>query len=68
MKHTSKRLQALVLVLAMCVSFLQIPSFATADGHTGDVIARRATFESDGSFTIIKSCDAHQKQPKAARL
>ena len=65
MKHTSKRLQALVLVLAMCVSFLQIPSFATADGHTGDVIARRATFESDGSFTIIKSCDAHQNASEA---
>ena len=60
MKHTSKRLQALVLVLAMCVSFLQIPSFATEDnGHSGDVIARRATFASDGSFTVTKSCDEH---------
>ena len=58
MKQTSKRLQALVLVLAMCVSFLQIPSFA-ADGHNGDVTARSTTFESDGSFTITKSCDAH---------
>lgn len=58
MKHTSKRLQALVLVLAMCVSFLQIPSFAV-DGHNGDVTARSTTFESDGSFTITKSCDAH---------
>lgn len=59
MKHTSKRLQALVLVLAMCVSFLQIPSFATDNGHHGEVIARRATFASDGSFTVTKSCDAH---------
>ena len=60
MKHTSKRLQALVLVLAMCVSFLQIPSFAADDnGHSGDVIARRATFASDGSFTVTKSCDEH---------
>lgn len=59
MKHTSKRLQALVLVLAMCVSFLQIPSFATDNGHHGEVIARRTTFASDGSFTVTKSCDAH---------
>lgn len=59
MKHTSKRLQALVLVLAMCVSFLQIPSSATDNGHHGEVIARRATFASDGSFTVTKSCDAH---------
>lgn len=57
MKHTSKRLQALVLVLAMCVSFLQIPSFATA--HSGDPTARSAAIEADGSFTITKSCDAH---------
>lgn len=57
MKHTSKRLQALVLVLAMCVSFLQIPSFATA--HSGNPTARSAAIEADGSFTITKSCDAH---------
>ena len=57
MKHTSKRLQALVLVLAMCVSFLQIPSFATA--HSGKPTARSAAIEADGSFTITKSCDAH---------
>lgn len=57
MEHTSKRLQALVLVLAMCVSFLQIPSFATA--HSGDPTARSAAIEADGSFTITKSCDAH---------
>lgn len=61
MKHTSKRLQALVLVLAMCVSFLQIPSFAAEDnGHSGKVIARSATFASDGSFTVTKSCDEHK--------
>ena len=64
MKQTSKRLQALVLVLAMCVSFLQIPSFA-ADGHNGDVTARSTTFESDGSFTITKSCDAHPNASEA---
>lgn len=57
MKQTSKRLQALVLVLAMCVSFLQIPSFATA--HSGKPTARSAAIEADGSFTITKSCDAH---------
>ena len=57
MKQTSKRLQALVLVLAMCVSFLQIPSFATA--HSGNPTARSAAIEADGSFTITKSCDAH---------
>lgn len=63
MKQTSKRLQALVLVLAMCVSFLQIPSFATA--HSGDPTARSAAIEADGNFTITKSCDAHPNASEA---
>lgn len=51
MKQTSKRLQALVLVLAMCVSFLQIPSFA-AETHSDDMSVCNVAIEQDGSFTI----------------
>lgn len=57
MKHTSKRLQALVLVLAMCVSFLQIPSFAAEGGaHNYKVIPESVTFTEDGKFTAIEKC------------
>lgn len=59
MKHTSKRLQALVLVLAMCVSFLQIPSFAadaTSDGHT--YVVTGVTFDKDGNYTAARKCTA----------
>lgn len=59
MKQTSKRLQALVLVLAMCVSFLQIPSFAadaTSDGHT--YVVTGVTFDKDGNYTAARKCTA----------
>lgn len=58
MKHTSKRLQALVLVLAMCVSFLQIPSFA-AETHSDDMSVCNVAIEQDGSFTITRRCAYH---------
>lgn len=53
MKQTSKRLQALVLVLAMCVSFLQIPSFAAT--HTYDKITDVAVDEK-GNYTVTYAC------------
>lgn len=57
MKQTSKRLQALVLVLAMCVSFLQIPSFAAdATGHT--YVVTGVTFDKDGNYTAARKCTA----------
>lgn len=58
MKHTSKRLQALVLVLAMCVSFLQIPSFAAdaTSGHT--YVVTGVTFDKDGNYTAARKCTA----------
>lgn len=67
MKHTSKRLQALVLVLAMCVSFLQIPSFATADDetHTNVYSVSKVSIEKDGSFTIAEKCSNHKDATKA---
>ena len=58
MKHTSKRLQALVLVLAMCVSFLQIPSFATAC-ISGDKSVVAVDIAKDGTITVTKRCKAH---------
>ena len=58
MKQTSKRLQALVLVLAMCVSFLQIPSFA-AETHSDDMSVCNVAIEQDGSFTITRRCAYH---------
>lgn len=67
MMHTSKRLQALVLVLAMCVSFLQIPSFATADDetHTNVYSVSKVSIEKDGSFTIAEKCSNHKDATKA---
>lgn len=67
MKHTSKRLQALVLVLAMCVSFLQIPSFAAADDetHTNVYSVSKVSIEKDGSFTIAEKCSNHKDATKA---
>ena len=60
MKHTSKRLQALVLVLAMCVSFLQIPSFALTEGtHGTQFKVSNVTISADGSFVIAKKCNNH---------
>lgn len=60
MKHTSKRLQALVLVLAMCVSFLQIPSFA-AETHAGTYNVGKVTIDDNGKVTITEYCDNHSK-------
>lgn len=60
MKHTSKRLQALVLVLAMCVSFLQIPSFA-AETHAGNYKVGKVTIDDNGKVTITEYCDNHSK-------
>ena len=61
MKHTSKRLQALVLVLAMCVSFLQIPSFALTEGtHTSEYTVSNVTISKDGSFTVAEKCSNHK--------
>lgn len=57
MKHTSKRLQALVLVLAMCVSFLQIPSFALTEGH--QYTYGKSSFEANGNYTIERTCVTH---------
>lgn len=57
MKHTSKRLQALVLVLAMCVSFLQIPSFALTEGH--QYTYGNSSFEANGNYTIERTCVTH---------
>lgn len=67
MKQTSKRLQALVLVLAMCVSFLQIPSFAAADDetHTNVYSVSKVSIEKDGSFTIAEKCSNHKDAAKA---
>ena len=62
MKHTSKRLQALVLVLAMCVSFLQIPSFATDDvTHSNDYSVGKVAIGTDGNFSITEYCSNHNK-------
>lgn len=59
MKHTSKRLQALVLVLAMCVSFLQIPSFAA--NHTdAPYEVESVQVDKDGNLTIVKGCQDHK--------
>lgn len=57
MKHTSKRLQALVLVLAMCVSFLQIPSFAAEqqEQHNYSEIKNVAVDEK-GNYTVTYAC------------
>ena len=61
MKQTSKRLQALVLVLAMCVSFLQIPSFALTEGtHTSEYTVSNVTISKDGSFTVAEKCSNHK--------
>ena len=60
MKHTSKRLQALVLVLAMCVSFLQIPSFA-AETHAGNYKVGKVTIDDNGKVTITEYCSNHSK-------
>lgn len=59
MKSKTKRLSALLLSLAMCVSFVQIPAFAE-EAHSGDVAARSVSITSDGSFTITKRCDTHK--------
>lgn len=56
MKQTSKRLQALVLVLAMCVSFLQIPSFAVEGTHSYKVIPESVTITKDGKYTATEEC------------
>lgn len=64
MKQTSKRLQALVLVLAMCVSFLQIPSFATAC-ISGDKSVVAVDIAKDGTITVTKRCKAHLNEEKA---
>ena len=61
MKQTSKRLQALVLVLAMCVSFLQIPSFA-AHKHEYTPVAQSVNVDKDGNLTIVKRCEEHKNQ------
>lgn len=60
MKQTFKRLQALALVLAMCVSFLQIPSFA-AESHANSYTLEVQSVEvkEDGSFSIIERCAKH---------
>ena len=55
MKHTSKRLQALVLVLAMCVSFLQIPSFAEGT-HSYKIDPESVKIASDGKYTATQVC------------
>ena len=57
MKQTSKRLQALVLVLAMCVSFLQIPSFAAEqqEQHNYGKIKNVAVDEK-GNYTVTYAC------------
>ena len=59
MKHTSKRLQALVLVLAMCVSFLQIPSFAVAHSDNNAFVVKSVDVDKDGTLTIVKKCTDH---------
>lgn len=59
MKHTSKRLQALVLVLAMCVSFLQIPSFADAIHTDTPYQVENVQVDKDGNLTIVKGCSDH---------
>lgn len=59
MKHTSKRLQALVLVLAMCVSFLQIPSFAVAHSDNNSFFVKSVDVDKDGTLTIVKKCTDH---------
>ena len=65
MKQTSKRLQALVLVLAMCVSFLQIPSFAVVCKNPGDLKVADVTIAQDGKVTITKRCEAHLNEKGA---
>ena len=59
MKYTSKRLQALVLVLAMCVSFLQIPSFAVAHSDNNAFVVKSVDVDKDGTLTIVKKCTDH---------
>lgn len=59
MKHTSKHLQALVLVLAMCVSFLQIPSFAVAHSDNNAFVVKSVDVDKDGTLTIVKKCTDH---------
>lgn len=59
MKHTSKRLQALVLVLAMCVSFLQIPSFAVGHSSNNVFEVKNVDVDKDGTLTIVKKCTDH---------
>lgn len=56
MKQTSKRLQALVLVLAMCVSFLQIPSFALEGTHSYKIDPESVKIASDGKYTATQVC------------
>lgn len=58
MKHTSKRLQALVLVLAMCVSFLQIPSFAA--GHSSVYHIGSIEIDDAGTVTVTEYCESHK--------
>lgn len=66
MKQTSKRLQALILALAMCVSFLQIPVFA-ADTSCVDNSEEVSTVkvETDGNYTITTNCKNHPKNSAA---
>lgn len=64
MKHTSKRLQALVLVLAMCVSFLQIPSFA-ANHTSAPYEVESVQIDKDGNLTIVKGCQDHKTKVDA---
>ena len=59
MKHTSKRLQALVLVLAMCVSFLQIPSFAA--GHSSVYHIGSIEIDDAGTVTVTEYCESHKE-------
>lgn len=62
MKQTFKRLQALALVLAMCVSFLQIPSFAADDDtHGGVYNVSKVSINNDGTYTITEYCENHVK-------
>lgn len=59
MKQTSKRLQALVLVLAMCVSFLQIPSFAV--GHSSTYQIGSIEIDDAGNVIVTEYCTSHGK-------
>lgn len=64
MKQTFKRLQALALVLAMCVSFLQIPSFAVACVDNSTVVSG-IDFPEKGKITYTTSCEAHVNEATA---